>query len=294
MNKYLIINADDFGMCNSQNLAVFELFEKGTITSATIMAPCKFAYNAVDFCNKHPQYYAGVHLTTTSEWQQYRWGPLSKNTDSLTDKNGYFYRSCTEFLNNANKQQVIKELKTQIEYLLSLGLKPSHIDNHMGSVYGIYNADFDLLKETITLAKEFGLAFRFPSKLHKNMFTNATLDIRIPKETVENILSDIANFARSLDVITPDYLIPGDWNGPQNESYNNYQEYMYELLRSFDNGVTETYIHPSYETDEIKSITPNWHRRVWEYQLFSDPKTLNHINALGIKLINYNDLKNMR
>ena len=46
MNKYLIINADDFGMCNSQNLAVFELFEKGTITSATIMAPCKFAYNA--------------------------------------------------------------------------------------------------------------------------------------------------------------------------------------------------------------------------------------------------------
>ena len=40
MSRYLIINADDFGMCRSANLAVYDLFEKGGITSATIMAPC--------------------------------------------------------------------------------------------------------------------------------------------------------------------------------------------------------------------------------------------------------------
>ena len=43
MERYLIINADDFGMCHAGNLAVFDLLQKGGITSATIMAPCPWA-----------------------------------------------------------------------------------------------------------------------------------------------------------------------------------------------------------------------------------------------------------
>ena len=46
MDKYLIINADDFGMCRAANMAVADLFEKGGITSATIMTPCGWAKNA--------------------------------------------------------------------------------------------------------------------------------------------------------------------------------------------------------------------------------------------------------
>ena len=40
MDKYLIINADDFGMCRAANLAVMDLLKSGSITSSTIMAPC--------------------------------------------------------------------------------------------------------------------------------------------------------------------------------------------------------------------------------------------------------------
>ena len=39
MDKYLIINADDFGMCRAANLAVMDLLKSGSITSSTIMAP---------------------------------------------------------------------------------------------------------------------------------------------------------------------------------------------------------------------------------------------------------------
>jgi predicted glycoside hydrolase/deacetylase ChbG (UPF0249 family) len=46
MDKYLIINADDFGMCRAANMAVADLFQKGGITSATIMTPCGWAKNA--------------------------------------------------------------------------------------------------------------------------------------------------------------------------------------------------------------------------------------------------------
>ena len=44
MDKYLIINADDFGMCRAANLAVMDLLKSGSITSSTIMAPCPWAY----------------------------------------------------------------------------------------------------------------------------------------------------------------------------------------------------------------------------------------------------------
>ena len=37
MKKYLIINADDFGVSHSVNKAIMELLNKGRISSATIM-----------------------------------------------------------------------------------------------------------------------------------------------------------------------------------------------------------------------------------------------------------------
>ena len=48
------------------------------------------------------------------------------------------------------------------------------------------------------------------------------------------------------------------------------------------------------ECEEIKAITPLWHRRVWEYRLFSDPETKEYIRALEIKLISYKDVKIIR
>ena len=59
-------------------------------------------------------------------------------------------------------------------------------------------------------------------------------------------------------------------------------------------GITETYMHPSYETDDLKGASGCWERRVWEYRLLKDPATKQHIEAHGIKLINYRDLAEMR
>ena len=80
----------------------------------------------------------------------------------------------------------------------------------------------------------------------------------------------------------PDYLLPGDWAGDQSKSYENYREYIYELYRTFEPGVTETYIHPAVESDELKAITGNWQRRVWEYKLFSDPE---HVSSRAYDLV---------
>lgn len=295
MDKYLIINADDFGMCHAHNVATMDLLKSGGITSATIMTPCAWALEAVQFAKENPQFAIGVHLTTTSEWSRYRWAPVNtSNTDSLRDEQGYFYHESDEFEKAADINEAAGEIIAQIEKMRKLGVEPSHADNHMGSLYGIETGRFELLAATIEAVGKYGLPFRFPTKITDAMFDNAMLDIKVPKETVEQLFAKFELLGKAHKVALLDYLMPGDWNGPQAESYDNFREYIYELYRSFEPGVTETYIHPAVECEEIKNITGTWNRRVWEYKLFSDPKTKQHIDSLGIKLINYRDLKAMR
>ncbi len=295
MDKYLIINADDFGMCHSANGAVADLFQKGGITSATIMTPCSWAKEAGRWAAEHPEYAVGVHLTFTSEWGNYRWSPIAQgDTSSLRDDEDFMYHESVDFEKNCDIEQVEKEIRAQIERFKSFGVTPSHIDNHMGSLYGIETGRFELLNLTLAIAGEYGLPFRFPGTFVPQMFANDTLAVKIDLDMIKMFYDKVLEFARANGVAMPDYLIPGEWNGPQNDSYENFKEYIYELYRSFPNGITETYIHPAFETEELKAISGAWHRRVWEHRLFSDPQTLQHIKACGIQLINYRDLAEMK
>ena len=138
MDKYLIINADDFGMCRGANLAVMELLKEGKITSSTIMAPCAWAPEAAQFAKANPELAIGVHLTTTSEWGKYRWSPISQGeTSSLRDSEDFMYHESDEFEENSDIDEVEEEIKAQIKRFRSYGCEPSHLDNHMGSLYGI-------------------------------------------------------------------------------------------------------------------------------------------------------------
>ena len=113
MDKYLIINADDFGMCRAANMAVADLFEKGGITSATIMTPCGWAKNAGVWAKNNPQHAVGVHLTFTSEWGEYRWGPVAENnTASLRDSEGFMHHESDQFEEAADLDEVEAEIRT--------------------------------------------------------------------------------------------------------------------------------------------------------------------------------------
>ncbi len=298
MDRYLIINADDFGMCRGANLAVMDLFKDGksALTSSTVMAPCAWAPEACKFAAENPELGIGVHLTFTSEWSKYRWAPVnSKNTDSLRDEEGFMWHESDQVEKNVDIDEVEGEIRAQVERCKKLGMTmPSHLDNHMGSLYGIETGRFELLQSTLSIAGEYGLPFRMPANVTDAMMSNSMLEINVDKSLIEMVFGKIVEFAKMNKVAIPDYLIPNEWGGPQDESYENFVDYVYSLYENMPDGITETYMHPSLETDDLKGTSGCWERRVWEYRILKDPKTRQHIEAHGIKLINYRDLAKMR
>lgn len=131
----LLIRLDDIGMNHSVNMALQKVAETGYPVSASVQFACPWYQEAVAILRKNPQISVGVHLTLTSEWRYYRWGPVLGRTavPSLVDTEGYFYQSTRAFGRSGYKMdEVEKELSAQIERALRTGLKITYIDPHMG------------------------------------------------------------------------------------------------------------------------------------------------------------------
>ena len=287
--RYLIVNADDFGMCEAANDAVIALFEAGRLKSSTIMFPCKASDRAAKFAAAHPEYAIGVHLTLTSEWKTHRWAPLTDGK-SLRDPDGFMWPRTEDVEKHATNGDIRREIDAQYEKALSYGMTPSHVDNHMGTLYGNRTGRFGLLALILRWAGERDLSYRLYTKTSRSM---------VPRGTPWPVYRLSGFFTRLLAkknrVILPDYLLFPDWTRELSEGgYDHYRDEILRQWTSIPPGVTETFVHPALETEELKSITPNWFQRVWEYTLMNDPATHEYLAAHGVNMISYRDLRNLK
>ena len=91
-DRLLIINGDDTGMCHTANLATTEAMEKGLLTGATIMVPCPWFPEIVDYAKAHPEKDFGIHLVQTSGGSVIGGAPWRRGSGSgLLDPDGYFW-----------------------------------------------------------------------------------------------------------------------------------------------------------------------------------------------------------
>lgn len=136
-DKLLIIHSDDLGVAHSENAASLEAMQYGIVNSGSIMVPTPWFYEIAKIYQTHPQLDLGIHLTLTSEWNDYKWGPVAPidKVRSLVNKYGYFYSTVDSFNMYAKPNEVMIELTAQIDKCLSLGLDITHLDGHMGAIF---------------------------------------------------------------------------------------------------------------------------------------------------------------
>ncbi len=288
--RYLIINADDFGLCDSANNAIFDLFKTGNLKSSSIMMPCPKADEAIQFSIDNPKYAIGVHLTMTNEWEErWPWGSLTHGK-TLENEFGRMWPENEDFEAHCDYDEAINEVYAQIEYAEKKGMKPVQLDNHMGSLYGM-NGKYLMLPKIFKVCKNKGYPFRM---------CTTPKDEFCPDGVALGLYKFFCRFcgilSKTYKVPTPDYLILTD-QVKSLKGIETYEEFRDEFLRfhgEIPDGITETFIHPALETDEMKAITGTWKRRYWEYLLMKDPVTHNFFKEKNIELISYRELIEMK
>jgi len=135
--KVLILHIDDVGMSWDSNQGTIEAIEKGVANSMSIMMPCPWVPGFVHYMKEHPGLDAGLHLTLTSEWKDYRWPPLSGRpaVPGLVDSEGALWRSVELVAKNASPDEVEKEIREQLKRARDMGFEPTHLDSHMGTLF---------------------------------------------------------------------------------------------------------------------------------------------------------------
>ena len=277
--RYLIINADDYGMCHAANEAVEDLFNNGCITSTTLMTPCPWAEDALRRAESNGRMNVGLHLTLNSEWQAYRWGPVSRlPVPSLLDDGGYFHRAVAPLLLAARAEDVAAEIAAQLDWMMKRGYRPTHVDNHMGSLYGLEGQSF--LPQVFALCAPHGFAFRLPR--------SAPAAGKVPPE-LASALSGLARQADSLGIGILDSLL--DFGRPlqPSDTYETVKERYLSIVRGIGPGISELYVHPALESAELKAICPAWQKRVWEHRLMRDDDLKKTIDSEGIVLTTWKD-----
>ncbi|MEN8117231.1 MAG: polysaccharide deacetylase family protein [Bacteroidota bacterium] len=272
--KVLILHADDAGMSLEANDAIAKYMEEGHIQSTAVMAPCPAFESFIDWAKNHSQNDIGMHLTLTSEWKTYRWPSVtdSAKVPGLIDTEGKLWHEVPDVVQHASAEEVETEIRAQIELAKSLGWNPTHIDTHMGTLYG----SPEYVKVYLKVAEE----YKIPAMVI-NLSNEKVLEgfRKSGYPLTEEVVEMVANYSMpKLDFFTS---VPGGKN------YEEVRKNFFKLVKSIDAGLTEIIFHPSTETENVKTITNSWQQRVWEAQLFADPVVKEFFKDEGIVFTNW-------
>ena len=136
--RRLIIHADDLGMSHAVNRATFEALEHGWITSASILVPCPWFPEVAALGDEHPDADLGIHLAVNSEWTGFRWGPLSgRRRRPVAARRGRLPAAARGRVRRQPREagEIERELRAQIDRAQAAGVKLTHLDSHMATLF---------------------------------------------------------------------------------------------------------------------------------------------------------------
>jgi chitin disaccharide deacetylase len=260
-DRLVILNCDDLGSSYAANVGCYEALRSGLATSATLMVPAPWAREAA---SRYRGEDVGVHLTLNAEYDLYRWGPIT-HAPSLLDGDGGFPRTVEDVWDHADLDEVRRELRAQVERAILWGFDVSHLDSHMGTLQ-LKPEFFDVY---LDLAVEFGLPLRLSG-------ASSERAIGFP----------FRRLAAEEGVVFPDNFVIVRGVG----SRRTIERVVHELRP----GVTELYVHPAVDTDELRASAPDWHARVDDYDLVTrDSGLRTMLERGGVKLVGYRPLREL-
>lgn len=268
-DRVVIIHADDVGMCGATIDAFYEVSARGVISAGSVMVPCPWFPAVAAGCRKHAELDVGVHLTLTSEWDGYRWGPLSTRdpASGLLDDDGYFYRNQDQW-RSVDPRAIRVEVEAQVDRAVAAALDVTHIDCHM----------FSMMRRA--LVEEY-VSVGFDRQL-------PVLMTRQPQWVAALSEEAIAGWERQgLPVF--DHLREMPLTGPAVGRL----DLTKRLFSELPPGLTYLITHPATDTAELRTIAADWPHRVADFDTFRDGGLAQFLRGAGIQVIGWRPLREL-
>jgi predicted glycoside hydrolase/deacetylase ChbG (UPF0249 family) len=270
-SKLLIIHADDLAVAHSEDVASFAALDSHAATSASILVPCPWLTEVADYAKAHPDADLGLHLTLTSEWKTYRWGPVaSKDTvPSLLDPAGYLWPESAPALQHVKAEDAEREIRAQIEHAISVGIHPTHLDSHMGVLF----ARPDLFAAYAKVAREYKLpflAFRGPDA----------------PPALRGLVSDDDITVNSVGIAGPQVAASG------------WKAFYIGIVKNLKPGLNELIVHLAHDDAEFQAISVDHadYGAAWRQRDFDAMTSLEFKKALEenhVILVRWKDIKKL-
>jgi len=267
-SKLLIIHADDLAVAHSVDAASFDALDKGAISSASIMVPTPWITEVAAYAKAHPNADLGLHLTLTSEWETYRWGSVepADKVPSLLDSAGTFPVDENVVAARAKPIEVERELRAQIERALALGIRPTHLDSHMGALFSTP----ELMATYVKVARDYRLPF---------------LALRgDPRGAPQPPLS-------AKDVLLDAVIIAGP-EVPRDQ----WKAFYLKSIANLKPGLTEMIVHLGRDDSELQAVMVNhepygsaWRQR--DYDVVTSPEFKKALQDNRVILVTWKELQ---
>lgn len=270
-SKLLILHADDLAVAHSQDAASFAALDQGAVTSASIMVPCPWLTEVADYAKSHPDADLGLHLTLTSEWKTYRWGPVESKdkVPSVLDPSGYLWPETGPAVQHLKADEVELELRAQIERAIAFGIHPTHLDSHMGVLF----ARPDLFAVYVKLAHEYKLPFL------------AFLGRNTPPALVSLVSSK-------------DPLVDAVVIANPSVKAANWKDFYANAIKNLKPGLTEIIVHLAHDDAEFQAVSVDhvdygsaWRQR--DYDVMTSPEFKKLLEENHIILVHWRDLQKL-
>jgi predicted glycoside hydrolase/deacetylase ChbG (UPF0249 family) len=276
----LILHVDDAGMSHGSNLGVMQATEQGVAGSFSIMMPCPWVPELMNWIKENPSVDAGLHLTMTAEWKRYRWGPLAGKAavPGLVDEQGCLWHSVQQVCAHASPDEIEKEIRAQIERAEKFGLEITHLDSHMGTLF----ARADYFERFLKI----GIEKQIPILAVGGHMTHTMVENGEAAKALLPLAPKI--WAAGLPVIDDLHTSVTSWKPAEKK------ERFFKLIRELKPGVTEILFHASVMTEELPLITGSAASRHSDTQLLKDPELKALLKERGIQLTTWRELKKRR
>jgi len=274
--RHLIIHADDAGMCNSVNQATIRAMESGLVSSASIMVPCRGFESFAKYAADHPEKDFGVHLVLNSEWDTYRWGPITprERVPSLVDEDGFFWKTGELVVVNVKAEEAEIELRAQIARARQHNIRIGHLDSHM---FALFERP-DLVKLYLKLAVEYKLPIlipRLPDKAQAKRYPH-----------LGQMHAHLIRTLKQHKLPVVDYVDTRSYGVSMGRKRRHYMRYV----RRMEPGIGQLIVHCGMNDAELNEITPGARQRYADFRVFTSQSMVRELNSLDIEITDWKKL----